>query len=167
MSVAVVGLTYEERIQKLRDAKLKQTAEKRAVIGHMDYDDWAIILPPVEMRETVKLIGASGAPITDVKIAGLDLESNHPSGGFFGAEMCGRNYRKLLEMHPVYIDPMSSLAGAYMVNFFSYRSPHWNPDLDLSQFAADVEKYHLKNGIGGVQHFCQDLSIGLELGWGA
>jgi formate C-acetyltransferase len=61
---------------------------------------------------------------------------------------------------------MSSLAGAYMVNFFSYRSPHWNPDLKYEHLKPEQEKYQLVHGIGGVQHFCQDLAIGLKLGWG-
>jgi hypothetical protein len=46
-------------------------------------------------------------------------EPNHPSGGFFGPVAVGRNFRRLLVAHPVYLDPASSLAGAYMVNFLS------------------------------------------------
>ncbi len=78
----------------------------------------------------------------------------------------GQNFRRLLECHPVYIDPLSSLAGGYMVNFMSYRKPHWNPDFDFSHLRGDIQKYRLSPGIGATQHFCQDLAIGLELGWG-
>ena len=35
------------------------------------------------------------------------------------------------------------------------------PDL-----AERIRKYQLQSGIGATQHFCQDLQIGLELGWG-
>ncbi len=53
-----------------------------------------------------------------------------------------------------------------MVNFMSYRKPHWNPDLDITNLLPDIELYKLLPGIGATQHFCQDLQIGLDLGWG-
>ena len=40
--------TYAERIAALRAEKMAQTQEKWSVIGTMDYDDWALILPPPE-----------------------------------------------------------------------------------------------------------------------
>ena len=46
----------------------------------MDYDDWAVVLPPEEVRKVVELIGPAGAPITDVLIDGIDFETNHLSG---------------------------------------------------------------------------------------
>jgi len=85
-------------------------------------------------------MGASGVPITDCLLDGFEIETDHPSGGFFGPRLCGRNFRRLLEQHPTYIDPLSSLAGAYMVNFFSYRQPHWNPDLDYAHLRPEQEK---------------------------
>ena len=72
----------------------------------------------------------------------------------------------LLEMHPVHVDPMSSLAGGYMVNFLSYRQPAWNPDFDYSHLLKEQNLYKLHPGIGAVQHFCQDMTIGFSLGWG-
>ena len=78
----------------------------------------------------------------------------------------GENFGALLEIHPVYIDPLSSLAGGYMVNFGSYRKPGWNPDLDYPHLRPDIERYKLLPGIGAAQHFCQDMQIGLEIGWG-
>jgi formate C-acetyltransferase len=92
--------------------------------------------------------------------------SNHPSGGIFGARACGENIRALMEMHPPYVDPVSSLAGAYMAHFISCRNPGWNPDFDYSHLEPEQEKYRLHHGIGAVQHFCQDMTIGFELGWG-
>jgi pyruvate-formate lyase len=159
------GLTYRERIDQLRRTKMSQTAEKQKIIGAMDYDDWALVLPPPALRRVTKIMGASGVEITDVLLQGYAPEPNHPSGGFFGPEAVGRNFRRLLEMHPTYLDPMSSLAGAYMTNFFSYRSPHWNPDLGFDFLAPQHALYKIAHGIGGVQHFCHDFVIGLELGW--
>ena len=155
--------TYDERLAALRATKLEHTRQKQQIIGSMDYDDWGIILPPPERRELVETISGSGVPITDVLLKGFTPTPNHPSGGFFGPKSVGENFRALLETHPTYIDPDSSLAGAYMANFLSYRKPGWNPDIDNSLLADERNKYQV--GAGGTQHFCQDYAIGLELGW--
>ena len=73
-------------------------------------------------------------PITDCLLDGFEPRPNHPGGGFFGPRACGENFGRLLRAHPVYIDPVSSLAGGYMVNFMSYRKIHWNPDFALDEF---------------------------------
>lgn len=158
--------SYQQRIDRLRQIKLAQTREKQQVMGAMDYDDHALILPPPERREVVKTMSASGMPITDCRLNGIDIQSNHPSGGFFGARAVSENFRRLLENHPTYIDSSSSLAGGYMTNFNSYRKLGWNPDIDYSHLKPAIDQYKLVTGIGGSQHFCQDLQIGLELGWG-
>ncbi|MCB0185891.1 MAG: hypothetical protein KDE31_16595, partial [Caldilineaceae bacterium] len=142
-------LTYQDRLNLLREKKLAQTAEKRQVIGSMDYDDWALILPPLELRKTVKAISGSGVPITDVLIDGVEMERNHANGGFYGPVLCGRNFRKLLDAHPPYVDPLCSMAGAVMANFSSYRTAGWNPDFDYSHLHADQQRYALIPGIGG------------------
>ena len=103
--------SYAARIDALRATKVRHTREKQAVIGSMDFDDHAIVLPSAENRRIVELMGPSGVPITDVLLANYVAESNHPSGSFFGAAVIGRNFRKILELHEPYIDPMSSLAG--------------------------------------------------------
>ena len=160
-------LTFQQRIDAIREAKLAQTQEKQEVVGSMDHDDWALILPPEESREIVETISGSGMPITDVLIKGVEMQINHESGGFFGPEVCGANFRTLLEKHPPYVDPQSSLAGGYMANFGSYRKVGWNPDLKPPEELQELrQKYQLVGGIGAAQHFCQDLAIGLELGWG-
>jgi formate C-acetyltransferase len=169
--VEIQTLTYQERIDALRETKLAQTTEKQQIIGSMDHDDWALILPPEDRRKIVQAMSTSGMPITDCLLEGYTPESNHESGGFFGPRIVGLNYRRLLEAHPVYIDPMSSLAGGYMVNFSSYRKPGWNPDIAVSklkpELAEIIAHYKLGAGIGATQHFCQDLQIGLDMGWEA
>jgi len=163
-------LTYQSRIEQLRATKLAQTQEKQALIGSMDHDDWALILPPPDRRKIVRTMSTSGMPITDCLIEGYEPHETHPEGGFFGPKSVGANYRALLEAHPVYVDPTSSLAGGYMVNFSSYRKRGWNPDLAVSRLRPDLAEaialYQLHPGIGAGQHFCQDLQIGLDLGWG-
>ena len=169
-STHVGTLTFQERIDLLRATKLAQTREKQEIIGSMDHDDLALILPPPDRRKIVQAISTSGMPITDCLLEGYEPRPNHPSGGFFGPKAVGENFRALLEAHPPYIDPVSSLAGGYMVNFSSYRKPGWNPDLAVSRLRPDlaelIQRYKLLPGIGAMQHFCQDLRIGLDLGWG-
>jgi formate C-acetyltransferase len=167
MESTLTALTYAQRMEALHRTRLEQTAEKQRVIGSMDYDDWALVLPPPELRNVVTNMGASGVEIRDCLLSSFTPEPNHPSGGFYGPVAVGKNFRRLLEAHPAYVDPMSSLAGAYMTNFFSYRRPHWNPDFSFDFLAADQAKYRIVHGIGGTQHFCQDFTIGLELGWRA
>jgi pyruvate-formate lyase len=159
-------LTVKERIELLRATKRRHTEEKWQEIGYMDMDDHAIILPPPGSRKVITVTSGSGFTMTDVLYSKFVPKPNHPSGGFFGARSCGENFRTLLEMHPTYIDPVSSLAGGYMVNFLSYRDPGWNPDFSFAHLHEEHQKYKLHHGIGAVQHFCQDMSIGLGLGWG-
>jgi pyruvate-formate lyase len=166
MDVPVAEWTLQHRLDALRATKLQHTLEKQQVIGAMDHDDHALMLPPPERRKIVQTMSSSGMPITDCLLEGFRPRSNHPSGGFFGPRACGENFGRLLRVHPVYIDPVSSLAGGYMVNFMSYRKVHWNPDFPLDEFQADIDKYKLLPGVGAPQHFCQDLQIGLDLGWG-
>ena len=159
-------LTFAERIAMLRATKMRHTEEKWRVLGAMDMDDLPVILPPPESRKVVRIISGSGLSMPDAVFSDFSPRSNHPSGGIFGARACGENIRALMEMHPPYVDPVSSLAGAYMAHFISCRNPGWNPDFDYSHLEPEQEKYRLHHGIGAVQHFCQDMTIGFELGWG-
>jgi len=138
-------LTYEERYDALRETKLAQTLEKQRVVGSMDHDDWGMILPPEDRREIVETISTSGMPITDVLIKGFAITPNHPSGGFFGPKAVGENFRALMEAHPVYVDPMGSLAGAYMVNYSSYIQVRKPPELDLGDLPEE-EDYQTLGG---------------------
>ena len=159
-------LTYRQRLDALRETKIRQTREKQELRGSMDEDDHGRILPPPEEIEIVETVGSSGNIIRDAKIKSFKPRANHASGGFFGPKACGENFRRLLEVHPVYVNPVSSLCGAYMVNFLSYRDPSWNPEFDYSHLHQKQTRYGIQSGIGAVQHFCPDLTIGLRLGWG-
>ena len=159
-------LTYQERIEMLRATKMRHTEEKWRVLGSFDMDDLPVMLPPPESRKVVRVVSGSGLLMVDALFKEFVPRSNHPSGGIFGARACGENFRALLDLHPPYVDPASSLAGGYMAHFLAYRQPAWNPDFDYSYLHEDQQKYKLHHGIGAVQHFCQDESIGLTLGWG-
>ena len=73
-------LPYQQRLEALRRTKLEQTQEKQRVIGAMDYDDWALILPPPERRKIIETVSSSGIPINDCLLEGFEPQSNHPMG---------------------------------------------------------------------------------------
>ncbi|MBI2303113.1 MAG: formate acetyltransferase [Armatimonadetes bacterium] len=159
-------LTYADRLAILRANKLDQVRRKRELGGPRDADEQGQVPLPDDAAEIVEAVSGSGVLVRDVILKGFTVESNHPSGGFFGPLACGANFRRLLDAHPTYLHPANSLAGVYMVNFISYRNPGWNPDFGFAHLHREQRRYALDTGIGGVQHFCPDLGIGLELGWG-
>lgn len=161
----MANMTYEEKIKHLYQQKMKHTEEKRRDIGYIDSDDSGMILPPKEKQKRVETISSSGMPVVDVIFNDFQPVSKKEEG-FFGLKECGENYERLLKMHPVYIDPVSGLAGAFMTNFNSYRNVQWNPDHPYDELKPLQEKYQLVHPIGASQHFCQDFTIGLELGFG-
>jgi len=158
-------LTYKQRLEALCKTKMQQTKEKQEVLLVMDQDDHGRILPPPELREITEYMGPSGEMVRDAKLNNFKPKSNHPSGGFFGAKVCGENFNLFLKDHPVYVNPMSSLAGGYMAYFMGYRDPSWPPEL-ASNLEDEQRKYGIYPGIGATQHFCQDMTIGFKLGWG-
>jgi pyruvate-formate lyase len=158
--------TYQQRLDMLRATKLEHARRKVELTGPRDADEQGNVPPPPELTEVVEAVSGSGVPVKALVLNNYEPAPNHPSGGFFGAKAVGENFRRLLEAHPAYIDPASSMAGAYMVSFNSYRNPEWNPDHDFSHLHAEQEKYGIDHGIGGLQHFCPELKIGLDLGWG-
>ena len=160
-------LSFAERIDMLRATKMRHTEEKWRELGCFDMDDLPIMLPPAESRKIVRVVSGSGLLIVDALFKEFIPKTDHPSGGIFGARACGENFRQVIDLHPPYVDPVSSLAGGYMAHFSAYRQPAWNPGFDFSHLHKDQEKYKLHHGIGAVQHFCQDEAIGLTLGLGA
>lgn len=137
---------FSQRLQKLLEAKEKQKKQKLEKYGRtLDLDDRGSLVPPAGFRFV---------PVP-----------NHPSGGFFGAKSCGENYRRLLECHPICIEPYSSLLGGWMVMLSDYRDLVWHPDIPFSHLHSEQERYDIVHGIGGLHHFLADYALGLRLGW--
>jgi len=138
-------LTYKDRLAALLETKARQTTEKQK-LGPMDHDDHGFVLPDAPLH--------------------MAPEANHASGAFVGPRGCGRNFRKLMEAQPAYVDPMSSLAGAWMARLQSYMKCGWHPDHPFDHLREEQRRYNIIHGIGGVQHFGPDITIGFALGWG-
>ena len=87
-----MGYTFEERLNALRSRKEEQTKEKIRRNGYMDEDDYGCVPPPEDFV--------------------FHPECNDKEHGtFYGAELWGRNFRRLMEAHPVYVDANDALAG--------------------------------------------------------
>lgn len=88
-------LTWQIRLDHIRQLKQKQTEEKINRVGRtMNGDDKGLI--------------PFNGDFTFVP------ESNHENGSIYGTRASGANFRRFLNCHPIYIDPNSSLAGGWM-----------------------------------------------------
>ncbi|MFC1719200.1 hypothetical protein ACFL6S_36455, partial [Candidatus Poribacteria bacterium] len=138
MEVIADWLTYQQRLDMLHETKMKQTKEKQETRGAMDHDDHGMVPLPPDAVEVVEAISGSGEVIKDLILKDFEPVSNHPSGGFFGPKATGENFRRLLNAHPTYTNPVSSMVGVYMVNFNSYRRPSLFPDSSSSPATSGV-----------------------------
>ena len=141
----MLKVSFDDRIESLRKTKLEQTAAK-GKRGPRDGDDHGSVLAPKDFT--------------------FEAQKDHDYFAYHGARLCGLNFRRLLEVHPAYIDPMSSLAGAWMIGMGRHRCPQWHPDFPYTHLLEEQRKYGIIHGIGGPQHFGPDMLIGLRLGWG-
>ena len=155
--------TYQQRIEALRQTKNEHTDLKVKLFGHFDTDDHGYI-PWTE-------------PIP------FEPVPSHPSGGCWGIAAIGASFKRWLEAYPVYIHPMSSMAGAWV------RAPamrgtgipgvgrgptpaagipgNWKPEDRVEHLTETFKKYNVYNtGMGSANHLGPDTSIGLNLGWG-
>ena len=149
-------MNYQERIERLRARKEAQTMQKLAKNGYMDEDDYGSVLPPENIQ--------------------IPIEFNDPvHKTFYGAKLWGKNFRALMERHPVYVDPDDALAGRWMYilqrlrPFESATSPknmEMAPVFNYDWLKPLHEKYGIMPGIGKMHHFAGDYHIGLKLGWG-
>jgi len=139
-------ISYNDRIKALEQTKDEHTREKLRRRGHLNIDDhgWIPWDEPIPFTVT----------------------PNHPNGRAYGISAIGENFRAWLEVHPLYIHPMSALAGAWM-QFGPPDTGGWRPEDRADHLKELQQKYHIRMpGIGGMNHLGPDMRIGLDLGWG-
>lgn len=136
--------TYQEKISRLRFAKLQQTQEKIEKEGLLDEDDYGRIVPPKDL---------------------WNITSNHPDGSFYGFDAWTENFCSLMNTHPVYVNPDDAFAGRWMYFMSKMRKNKWNPNYPYDFLKENIEKYDIISGIGDDAHFAPDYKMGLELGW--
>lgn len=142
-------LTYEARMKNIRDKKIEHTKIKFKHNGYMDLDD------------------NGGIPLpTDFK---FEPFSNNINGSFTNELGFSVNLAKLLDAHPVYVDPMEILAGRRAVMLLDYQGGwpgDWPENLYPFDNLKDGQKfYNIIHGIGKNQHYACDFDIGLKLGF--
>ena len=147
--------TFEQRLAALRQRKEEQTKEKIRRNGYMNEDDYGSVPPPEDFVFYPEC-------------------NDREHGTFYGAELWGRNFRRLMESHPVYVDKNDALAGRWMFilqrmrpfeSVTSVNNLEMAPIFDFSHLKPIQKKYALLPGIGKMHHFGGDYQIGLDLGW--
>ena len=164
---------YQQRIDALRETKAQHTLLKFEMYGHYDSDDHGYI----PWKEPIP----------------FEAVPSHPSGGCWGIRAIGESFCRWLEIHPLYIHPASSLAGAWVYGSIPGVAGGWVPlrrDLPREQHPPRPawmqdgptswrpedrprhlyplhKKYNIyHHGIGSANHLGPDMAIGLTLGWG-
>jgi pyruvate-formate lyase len=136
---------FRNLIHLLSRQKLAHNKEKIQMQGYHDIDDHGNI--------------PWNEPIPFERV------SNHSDGGSYGILCIGENFYRWLDAHPVYINPDSSLAGAW-VSYVPGMGGWPTEDRPVHLYPLH-KKYHIVcSGIGAGNHLGPDMSIGLELGWG-
>lgn len=170
-----ISPTYAERIAALKETKNIHTDIKVQRFGHFDTDDHGYIPwdEPIE----------------------FEPYSDHPAGGVWGPRAIGISFRRWLNAHPVYVHPMSSLAGCWVYKGIpgvagwrlermlpnSKPMPgaeaeeadedryfrNWRPEDRPLELVPLMDKYNIISpGVGATNHFGPDMQIGLDLGFG-
>ena len=117
--------TYQQRMDSLRETKVEHTELKLKQRGYFDIDDHGYIpwSDPIPFK----------------------AKPNHPSGGCYGPKCIGENFRDWLSVHPVYIHPMSALAGAWV------GSPPglggWRPEDRPAHLSPLHKKYNISSTV--------------------
>ncbi len=166
-------LTYQDRIDLIRQKKIEDTLKKRDQNGFTDLDDFGTVPLP----------------------EGYSVEPwyNSSNGSFYGLDGMSENFCRVMDAHPAYVDPLEMLCGRWRDMLVNYRGdlhymPNWRKkqlkEEDLSgvtnqwskrwdemRFPYDdlkplQKKYNIQTGIDGDAHLACDYTIGLELGFG-
>lgn len=168
-------LTYKDRLNSMRETKIKHTLIKKEQDGFMDIDDFGTVPLPDDYS--------------------VDPWYNSPNYSFYGLDGMSENFCRVIDAHPPYVDPMEMLCGRWRDMLVHYRgdkhfSPKWqskNSNIHILTEAEknDVgskrwdeihfpyddlkpwqEKYNITSGIDGDAHMACDYSIGFSLGFG-
>ena len=168
-------LTYQCRLDAMRQTKIQHTLLKREQNGFSDLDDFGTV--PLEEGYCVL------------------PWYNSENGSFYGLDGMSENFCRVFDAHPAYVDPMEMLCGRWRDMLVNYRgdvhympdwikknkelyeyiangaSQQWSKRWDEQRFPYDhlkpqQKKYNIQTGIDGDAHFACDYRIGLTLGFG-
>lgn len=166
-------LSYQDRLERLREKKIQQTVEKLAQNGYTDLDDFGTVPLPKDYQ--------------------VEPWFNSKNRSFYGLDGMSENFCRVMDAHPAYVDPLEMLCGRWRDMLVNYRGdlhylPDWRKkqlgDEDLNGVTAQwskrwdeehfpyddlkplQKKYNIQTGIDSDAHLACDYSIGLALGFG-
>lgn len=141
-------LSYHDRIKLLRDKKIEHTLKKKELNGYMDGDDYGSIPKP------------EGYEFRPLYWADKDF--------FFGGISYAVNFKHLLEVHPLYVDPLEIMCGRWtdMLPMYARRGQAYDAMYPYDELKPLQQFYDIGSGIGADAHFACDYTIGLNLGFG-
>lgn len=168
-------LSYADRLAAMRRTKIEHTLAKKRQNGYTDLDDFGTVPLPENYY--------------------VEPWYNSENGSFYGFDGMSENFRRVLDAHEPYVDPMEMLCGRWRDMLVNYRGDvHYMPDWmkknaklrdfvekgataqwskrwDEKRFPYDElkplqKKYNITSGIDGDAHFACDYRIGLSLGFG-
>ena len=136
--------TFLDRIEAIRQQKLRHTDEKLKTLGSYNIDDhgWIPSPTPIEIEQVL----------------------NPETGKTNGMKAVGATFRRYLEANPPYVCPQSACAGAWYgyVPGSPWRDEHLAEHLHVMHKKYNMIVY----GVYGMNHVSTDLKIGFDLGWG-
>ena len=141
-------ITYQERIQLLREKKIQHTLEKTKKEGYMDGDDYGTVPLPEDYH-----FNPPYAPGRDYLLGAMDN---------------ARAFVAFLKNHPLYVDPLEILAGRWADMLPHYRRADraYQANFPYEELKDGQEFYNINTGIGADAHCACDYHIGLQLGFG-
>lgn len=134
-------MTYAERLKILKEKKIQDTMDKIRQNGAMDADDYGSLALPDDFH--------------------FEPVSNHESGAFFGLDGWSENFRRLMDIHPIYVDPLEILCGRWRAQLSSYNLKWPHDRFPYTELEAYQERYGIVHGIGSDTHFAPDFKLGL------
>lgn len=146
LSLEQKRILYTKRIQFLREQKIEETRKKVECFGYTDEDDYNFLTPPESYNWTPK--------------------GDTPNGDFHGYKGWSENYRDMVNSFPPVVEPQSSMAGNFYRILQKFRKLRWHEEWDLSPWQEQIDRYCIDHALGQMHHFCGDVRIALELGWG-
>ena len=144
---AEVSADYLERIHTLRRAKIEINDQKIKKFGYHDIDDHGCVYFP-EFR--------------------YEQCAADENDKVYGMKPIAENFSAVLAQMPLYINGDSALACAWPGDLatlgvhFGMAPGDYPQELDPIYKKYDI----LHTGVGGKNHLCPDMKIGLTLGWG-
>lgn len=137
---------YKEQIKLLRKKKIRETKEKLQQRGFLDEDDYNEFSLPE---------GYSWEPPIREK-----------NGEFYGYTAWAENYADMLGHFPPSVLPYNSMVGNYYSVLTRFRTVREGENWVDDGIYSEISRYDIITGMGFENHFCGDVRIGFQLGWG-